>query len=194
MMHLVTLRLQIAVGCAILSGRMERNMKTLFTTLLMCLTYGTALADCPVGEIEKALDAPLDGLVKVEREVSDIQSTEGGIWRIFQKEDGGLSSLVRIDGGESGMGQRRLSVVSPDAYGISVTRVDYLRHAFLEEGGPNGTAKRTTEYFYFCDGKLHLPPEQFATMGGTYAKSGADAQKAMITDKDVADVTKGLAR
>ena len=164
-------------------------MKTLFTTLLMCFACGTALADCPVGEIEKALAASLDGLKKVEREVSDIQSTEGGVWRIFQAEDGGLVTLLRIDGGESGMGERRLSVVSPDAYGISVTCVDYLRHAFLEEGGPNGTAKRTTEYFYYCGGKLHLPPEH-----GNYAKAGADAQSVMITDKDVADVTKGLAR
>ena len=169
-------------------------MKTLFTTFLMCFTCGTALAECPVSEIETALGAPLDGMKRVEREVSDIQSTEGGLWRIFQKEDGSLATLIRIDGGESGMGERRLSVVSPDAYGISVTRVDYLRHAFLEEGGPNGTAKRTTDYFYYCGGKLHLPPEQFATMDGNYAKAGADAQKAMITDKDVADVTKGLAR
>lgn len=194
MMRQATLRLQMAVVRAIVFDGMEGAMKTLFTMLLMCLTCGTALADCPVGEIEKALDAPLDGLLKVEREVTDIQSTEGGVWRIFQKQDGSLATLVRIDGGESGMGQRRLSVVNPDAYGISVTRVDYLRHAFLEEGGPNGTAKRTTEYFYYCGGKLHLPPEQFATMDGTYAKTGADVQKAMITDKDVADVTKGLAR
>ena len=193
-MRLTTLRLQMPLCHANVGSRMESIMKTLFTTLLMCFACGTALADCPVGEIEKALAAPLDGLKKVEREVSDIQSTEGGIWRIFQTEDGGLVTLLRIDGGESGMGERRLSVVSPDAYGISVTRVDYLRHAFLEEGGPNGTAKRTTEYFYYCGGKLHLPPEQFATMDGNYAKAGADAQSVMITDKDVADVTKGLAR
>lgn len=194
MMGRATLRLQLGTDHAIVTIRMERTMKTLFTTLFMFLACGTALAECPVSEIEKALGAPLDGLKKVEREVSDIQSTEGGVWRIFRKEDGGLATLIRIDGGESGMGERRLSVVNPNAYGISVTRVDYLRHAFLEEGGPNGTAKRTTEFFYYCDGKLHLPPEQFATMGGDYAKAGADAQKAMITDTDVADVTKGLAR
>jgi hypothetical protein len=194
MMHLTTLRLQIPVGCASVTNRTESIMKTLFTTLLMCFSCGMALAECPVGDIEKALGAPLDGLKKVEREVSDVQSTEGGVWRIFETEDGSLATLLRIDGGESGMGERRLSVVSPDAYGISVTRVDYLRHAFLEEGGPNGTAKRTTEYFYYCGGKLHLPPEQFATMDGNYAKAGADAQRVMITDKDVADVTKRLAR
>ncbi|WP_374333386.1 hypothetical protein [Aestuariivirga sp.] len=170
-------------------------MKSLFTTLLMLYTCGTALAGCPVGAIEKALGAPLDGLDKVEREVTDLQSTEGGAWRIFRNSDGQLVSLLRIDGGESGMSERRLSVLTPDAYGITVTRVDYLQHAFIDNGGPNGTAKRTTEYFYYCDGKLYVPPSEYSTLdGGEYAKAGAEAQMAMIGDKDVADVTKALRR
>lgn len=170
-------------------------MKTLFTMLLMFATCGTALADCPVGEIEKALGTPLEGLKKAERPVTDIQSTEGGVWRIYRKKGGALRTLVRIDGGESGMGERRLSVVSPEAYGITVTRVDYLRHAFIDNGGPNGTAKRTTEYFYFCGGMLHVPPAAYATLDGAeYAKAGTAAQKSMLDDKDVADVTKGLKR
>ena len=169
-------------------------MKTLFTMITMTACCGTAFADCPVSTIEKALGASLDGLKKVERQVTDIQSTEGGVWRIYRKKDGKLATLVRIDAGESGMGERRLSVVSPDAYGITVTRVDYLRHAFIDEAGPNGTAKRTTEYFYYCGGKLHVPPEQYATLGGDYAKSGTEAQKAMLDDKDVAELTKALRR
>lgn len=170
-------------------------MKILFTILFMSAACGTALADCPVGEIEKSLAAPLDGLTKQERQVSDIQSTEGGVWRVYRKEDGTLSSLVRIDAGESGMGERRLSVVSPDAYGITVTRVDYLRHAFIDNAGPNGTAKRTTQFFYYCDGKLHVPQMEYATLDGTeYAKAGAEAQRVMIQDKDVTDVTGPLKR
>jgi hypothetical protein len=171
-------------------------VKTLFTMIFLAAGCGAALADCPVGSIEKALGAQLDGMKKVERPVTDIQSTEGGVWRIYRKKDGRLATLVRLDGGESGMGERRLSVVSPDAYGISVTRVDYLRHAFIDEAGPNGTAKRTTEYFYFCGGKLHVPQPMYATavIDDTYAKAGADAQKAMLLDKDVSELTKGLKR
>lgn len=173
---------------------MEGGMKTLFTMIVIATTCGTALADCPVDRIEKALGTSLDGMKKVERPVTDIQSTEGGVWRIYRKKDGSLATLLRIDGGESGMGESRLSVVSPDAYGISVTRVDYLRHAFIDDGGPNGTARRTTEFFYFCSGKLHVPPEQYATMDGNYAKAGAEAQKVMLLDKDVAALTKALKR
>lgn len=169
-------------------------MKTLLTMFLLCGTCGAAFAGCPVDRIEKALSTSLDGLQKVERQATDIRSTEGGVWRIYRGKDGRLDTLVRIDAGETGMNERRLSVVSPDAYGIAATRVDYLRHAFLSEGGPNGTAKRTTEYFYFCGGKLHLPPEQFATVGEGYAAAAAAAQKAMLDDKDVAALTRALKR
>lgn len=169
-------------------------MRRFVIAALLLAGATAAQAECPVGRIEKALSASLDGMKKIERPVSDIQSTEGGVWRIYRGKDGRLTSLVRIDGGESGMSERRLSIVSPEAYGITVTRLDYLRHAFIEEAGPNGTAKRTTEYFYYCDGKLHVPPAQYATMDGAYAKAGEEAQKAMLTNMDVAEVTKGLTR
>lgn len=156
---------------------------------------GTALAECPVADIEKALNLPLDGLKMTEQEVEDIQSTEGGVWRIYRREDGNVQSIVRIDGGESGMSERRLGIHSMVDYGIAVTRVDYLRHAFIEEGGPNGTVKRTTEYFYFCGGKLHLPPADYATPDlAAYSAAGQGAMDTMVRDKDVADLTKGLAR
>ena len=163
--------------------------------LLCCAASASSAAECAVSGIETALAAPLGGLKMTERTVSDIQSTEGGVWRIYKKPDGTLDTLIRIDGGESGMGETRLSIVSGSAYGIARTRVDYLRHAFIEEGGPNGTAKRTTEYFYFCGGKLHLPPEQFATqaMAG-YAEAGEAAKQIMVLDKQVQAFTKGLAR
>lgn len=170
-------------------------MRTLFTMLTVLAACGPALADCRVESIERALVAPLGGLKNVERPVTDIQSTEGGVWRIYRGKDGRLNSLIRLDGGESGMSERRLSVVGPDAYGISVTRVDYLRHAFIDSAGPNGTAKRTTEYFYFCGGKQYMPPMEYATLDAVeYGKAGAAAQMMMIADKDIADLTKGLRR
>ncbi len=167
-------------------------------TALLVLLMATATAhaaDCPVSRIEDALAAPLASLKLLERDVTDIQSTEGGVWRIYREADGRVNSIIRIDGGESGMGERRLSVVNRKTYGIAVTRVDYLRHAFIEDAGPNGTAKRTTDYFYFCDGKLLLPPADYF-MGDIkdYESRGLEAQNAMLKDKDVADFTKGLAR
>lgn len=166
------------------------------TMFLFGFAAASALAgECPVTEIEAALTIPLAGLKMTEREVTDIQSTEGGVWRIYSASGGTVQSIVRVDGGESGMGERRLSIVNGKAYGITVTRVDYLRHAFIEEGGPNGTAKRTTTYFYVCGGKLYLPPADYATPDlDVYAKEGQAALEMMVLDKDVFDITKDLAR
>lgn len=170
-------------------------MKLPLSLLILVALSTVAAADCPVDKIEAALASSVDGLKKLERDVSDVQSTEGGVWQIYREADGRVHSIVRIDGGESGMGERRLSIVGRKTYGIAVTRVDYLRHVFVEDAGPNGTAKRTTDYYYFCDGKLLLPPADYF-MGDleAYKAAGTEAQKAMVLDKDVADFTKGLAR
>lgn len=171
-------------------------MKLIPTTALLLAAASSAATagNCPVTKIESALTAPLTGMKMTERDVTDVQSTEGGVWRVY-KAKGKTHTIVRVDGGETGMGERRLSIVNGNAYGIAVTRVDYMRHAFIEEGGPNGTAKRTTEYFYICDGKLYMPPAEYATMDlAVYGKAGQEAIDLMVRDKDVADVTKGLAR
>jgi hypothetical protein len=167
------------------------------TALLAILVSSASAhaADCAVSKIEAALSASLSSLKVLERDVTDVQSTEGGVWQIYREADGRVNSIVRVDGGESGMAERRLSIVNRRTYGIAVTRVDYLRHAFIEDAGPNGTAKRTTDYFYFCEGKLLLPPADYF-MGDIkdYESRGIEAQNGMLKDKDVADFTKGLAR
>jgi hypothetical protein len=171
-------------------------MRTFVTAVLLIIAATPAVAaECAVDRIEQALAAPLDKLKQIEREVTDVQSTEGGVWRIYREADGRVHSIIRIDGGESGMSERRLSAVNRRSYGIAATRVDYLRHAFIDDGGPNGTAKRTTSYYYFCDGKLYLPPADYFMGDLTqYEAEGREAQKAMVLDRDVADFTKGLAR
>lgn len=170
-------------------------MRLLLAAALLLGSCAAAFAECPVGDIEKALGASLDTLKKTEKPVTDIQSTDGGVWRIYQRPGGMLDTLVRIDAGESGMGETRLAIVNDGAYGIARTRVDYLRHAFIDDAGPNGTAKRTTEYFYFCDGKLYLPPAMYATLdNAAYAKTGEETQNRMLLDKDVAALTASLKR
>ena len=69
--------------------------------LLLAFT-AQARAECETGKIEQALDSSLAGLKPLEREVSDVQSTEGGLWTIYREKDGRVHSITRIDGGESG--------------------------------------------------------------------------------------------
>ena len=77
-------------------------MKLLFALACLLTMAGPALAtDCAIGEIEAALTAPLVGLKKLERDVTDVQSTEGGQWQIYREADGRVNTIIRIDGGES---------------------------------------------------------------------------------------------
>jgi hypothetical protein len=168
-------------------------MRALFTALFFCAAAAPASADCALDTITAALESPVDGLRLLERPVSDVQSAEGGEWRIYREPDGRVHSIIRIDAGESGRSETRLSMVNRQTYGIARTRVDYLRHAFIEDG-PFGIARRTTEYFYYCDGKPHVPGQAAAVVDViTYPKAAVEAQQLMVLDKDVADFTRGLA-
>jgi len=163
--------------------------------LLLGLCGPALAAECPLSEIEKALAAPLDKMKPLEREVSDIQSTDGGTWSIYREKDGRVNTITRGDFGESGRNEMRLSIVNRDTYGIADTRIDYIRHAFLEDQGPFAFHKVTTEYFFYCAGKVYLPGETGATMDlGQYKKDGAEAQAKFLSSKDIADFTKGLKR
>jgi hypothetical protein len=160
----------------------------------LALSSTAAFAECDLDAISTALDASLAAMEPKEIEVSDVQSTEGGLWEVYREKDGRLNSIIRIDGGESGRQDTRLSVVNRSTYGIATTRTDYIRHAFIEEG-PFGIARKTTDYFYFCDGQLHMPGETGGTVDRVgYPKRGNELRAMMLDDKDVAEITKGLKR
>jgi len=169
------------------------RLSILAITLALCAP--ALAAECPLPEIEKALAAPLDKMKPLELDATDIQSTEGGVWAIYREQDGRVNTITRGDFGESGRNEYRLSVVNRTTYGIAATRIDYIRHAFLEDQGPFAFHKVTTEYFFYCDGKLYLPGETGATMDlAEYRKTGAGMQAVFLSAKDIADFTKGLER
>jgi hypothetical protein len=159
----------------------------------LCLIAPVEAAECPLADIEKILNAPLDRMTPIEKEVSEIQSTEGGLWQIYKDKKGRIHSIVRNDYGESGRGELRLSILDGKAYGISRTRYGYIRHAFLE--GPFAIAQRNTDYYFFCNGKVYLPAAEGAMVDlERYPKDAAEAQQAIIGSPDVAEFTKDLAK
>jgi hypothetical protein len=167
--------------------------RLLFLLAFLSMVSFVSAAECPLPSIEKALDASLEKMKPLERDVTDIQSTEGGRWSIYREKDGRVNTIIRADYGESGRGELRLSIVNRTTYGIAKTRIDYIRHAFLE--GPFAVVKRTTEYFFYCDGNVYLPSSESATVDlDQYKKDAGDAQAAFLSAKDVADFTKGLKR
>jgi hypothetical protein len=159
----------------------------------LSLASAAQAADCPLADIEKVLTAPLDGMKPIEKEVSEIQSTEGGLWQIYKDGKGRVHSVLRNDFGESGRGEIRLSILDNKTYGIARTRYGYIRHAFLE--GPFAIAQRNTDYYFFCGGKVYLPQPEAAMVDlEQYPKDATEAQKATVGSPDVAEYTKGLAK
>ncbi len=162
--------------------------------LALCLSSTAALADCELAAISEALEASLEKMTPKEIEVTDVQSTEGGVWEIYREPDGRLNTIIRIDGGESGRQDTRLGVVNRSTYGIASTRTDYIRHAFIEDG-PFGIARKTTDFYYFCDGKPYVPAGDGAMVDLVeYPKKAMELRSLMLDDKDVAEITKGLKR
>ena len=168
-------------------------MRTTAVAFLVLAAGPSANAQCPLGRIEAALAAPLDGMKPLERDASEARSTEGGSWQIYREKDGRVHSIIRIDGGESGRNDTRLSIVDRRTYGIASTRTDYIRHAFLE--GPFANARVTTDYYFFCEGKIYLPdPSASMVDMEKYPKDAEEVRARMIEDRDVAEFTKGLKR
>jgi hypothetical protein len=170
-------------------------MRSLSTLLVLLLIAGQAKAEsCNLGSIAKRLEESLDGLRKLERDVSDIQSTEGGIWQVFREKDGRVHSIIRGDYGESGRNELRFSAVNRSDYGIASTRFDYIRHAFVDTETPFAIVKRTTEFYFYCGGRPYLPPPASSTVGDDYERQAIEARNAVLDAKDVSDFTKGYVR
>jgi hypothetical protein len=163
--------------------------------LLVVFAAGAAqAAECDLDSISEALDLSLAKMKPVEIEVADVQSTEGGIWEIYRETGGRLNTVIRIDAGESGRNETRLSVAGRAAWGIASTRFDYNRHAFAENGGPFAYAKKTTEFYYFCGGMLYTPPPEWTTTGAEYVKAAGEAKDMFFEAKEIEGFVKGLAR
>jgi len=160
---------------------------------LFFISSSAEAAECALGKIEAALKAPLEGLRKLDRDASEPQSTEGGAWTIYREKDGRVNTIIRIDGGEGGRTDTRLSIVNRDTYGIARMQTDYIRHVYGE--GPFANVRQATDYYFFCGGKLYMADAQWSVVDpDAYPKAAAEARAIFLDSKDIAEFTKGLAR
>ncbi|MFN3230060.1 MAG: hypothetical protein ACK41P_09430 [Asticcacaulis sp.] len=146
---------------------------------------------CPIEALDALSRKPLPAKPSRTFAVTTVITSEGGEWRVYNTK-AGLAHLVRVDGGEGGMMETQLSVISPRAYVIRETSISYLRHAFLE--GPNADAKEVTTRYFFCDGKVYQPGNGAAILGDDYVTDGHGAQTRMLDDKDTKALTRPLKR
>jgi hypothetical protein len=168
-------------------------MKIISIFLIILLSAATARAECPIDRISEALAAPLGHMKPLERQASTLQSTEAGEWQVYREPDGRVHTIIRKDYGEGGRTEQRLSVVDKNTYGIAKTHIGYIRHIIGD--GPFAVTHQSTEYYYYCGGKLYMPAETWGTVDReTYPKAGLEAKHSLLNDKDIADFTQGLAK
>ncbi|MBC8036970.1 MAG: hypothetical protein H7X89_07120 [Rhizobiales bacterium] len=172
-------------------------MKFSFSLLLVGLTFSAAHAECPLYKISQALVAPIGGMTAINRDVTNIQSTEGGEWRIFRYENGRLNTILLKIYGETGNWEMRLSLINNATYGIASTHNSYNHHIAGKD--PFAIVRQSTEYYFYCDGKLYLPDRNDEMANSmidwqTYSKDGEEAKTMMLNDTDVADFIKDLVK
>lgn len=160
-------------------------IRTLAAFLLAAST-SPALA-CNPALLER-LDQPIEEQADETREVAEIQSAEGGEWKIWTTAAGGTAEVARIDYGEMGRSQTRLLIESEDAFAITRTLYRYSVPIFAEG---SMTVRVETDIYMVCDGKLLAPGEDFG-VDPSYAEA-ADAARAVFRAEEIADlVPKGL--
>ncbi|GEM_PF-3432530 len=155
--------------------------------LIAIISASPALACSP--SLHERLDQPLRETADDTFDVSEVQSVEGGEWKVWQRPDGsGAEEVVRIDYGEMARLETRLVIDGPDDYAITQARYLYSVPMYLEG---STVVRIETDIYMYCDGALVLPSEDFGVFPDYVAK--ADEAAATFRAEEIAeDVPPGL--
>ncbi|SMQ71988.1 hypothetical protein SAMN06295905_1974 [Devosia lucknowensis] len=139
--------------------------------ILFAATCTTPALACNPGLFER-VDQPVRDTADISFDVAEIQSTEGGEWKVWRDADGDTNEVARIDYGEMGRLETRMVVESTDAYAVLATRYGYAAPIYVEGAM---TVRVETDIYMFCDGELLTPPEDFG-LNEDYAKAAERAR------------------
>lgn len=124
--------------------------------LLIVLTEQSAAA-CPVASLTAKLDQSLRKLTVRQVDVSERQSTEGGVWRIFLTRAGKVRLLQRSDYGETGQWQASLALTDRNNFVIRAVDTKY-REPINAERTTIISSKTSREYVFRDDGSYVPAP------------------------------------
>jgi hypothetical protein len=174
----------------------------LFTLAILSLSK-PALADCGIDAMMAAIEAPLDSVQSVERDASDVKSTEGADWKIYRDKDGRLNTIIRTDYGETFRLETRLSVVNRKDYIIEEHHERYsnpIGDLLPKLPGENEAVRLPSyriikTYFFFCGGRA-LVPQNYEPLPGeeNFAAKAAELKRMMLDHPDIKEFTVGLVR
>lgn len=154
--------------------------------ILALLLATTPAFACDGGVLSNLMESRLPPEAPESFDVAEIKSVEGGAWGIYraggQPETGIVTDIMRTDYGEAGRLETRLTVSSPEAYAVTVTRFVYAAPIYATGAA---VIREEKDIFRFCDGALYLPEEGFGP-GEEYV---AKAKEALATF-DAAEIKK----
>ncbi|MBJ3783370.1 hypothetical protein [Devosia sediminis] len=160
-------------------------MRNLFILLMLGAT--SPVLACNPALVER-LDAPVRDDADTVLDVAEIQSVEGGEWKVWMGDDGTAEEIVRIDYGEMGRLETRMVLDGAAAYGVTQTRYHYAAPIYAEGAA---TVRIETDIYVFCDAALELPPEDFG-LNEDYAAAAKSAVAAFDAAEIAAYLPPGL--
>ena len=164
-------------------------MRRLIGAAFLALISVPAAADCPkLRDIEERLAVPLPDRESEAIPVNDMQSSEGGEWRIYRDKKRKLTGIVRADLGEAGRAELRLAFLDRRNYAIRKTMFRYNGHFAM--GLPVAVVREESDIFYFCSGRLYTLSEEQAMVGTdpAYVKAAEEAREAIWKAPEIAKV------
>jgi hypothetical protein len=125
------------------------------SAFLLAAVLSQPAAACPGTRLPSLIAASSLGKLAAEFDVSEMQSAEGGSWRVFLGTKSGKPvNIVRTDFGETGRLETRMVIASPDAYAVIQTRYRYSSTI----GDPDmKTSVSERDEWMFCGGRLQAP-------------------------------------
>lgn len=124
---------------------------------VLTLVLASTATSCPLDRLRQIVKEPLTGYEVREVAAAERRSTEGGVWRLYFHSNGQLHSVVRIDFGETGQWNARISFIDARNFGI-VDRV--LRYDLpISPNRSVQIADESSTTYLFCDyDKLVIAP------------------------------------
>ena len=143
--------------------------------------FGTAKADaCSTGALQRAVEAPLNELIRENVDYGRDVSTEGAGWTIYYADDGSVRAIVLGIYHESSRTLYRLSPLTRRDFAITVERTDYHRPLFRLP--TTVFAKQTTTHYFYCGDELDKPILYSRDETEQQFRDNAEDAKTMIFD------------
>ncbi|CCE02456.1 exported hypothetical protein [Bradyrhizobium sp. STM 3809] len=142
------------------------------------LVATSAVAACDLAGLMRISADRLQSLQHRDVDMTRAESSEGGHWDVYLRQDGTLHTIVRKDFGETGMRNLRASFRTADQFVVVATDVRYREP--IASGARTKIARSDATVYLFCGNVVYAPASLSAEGGGEKAVAAAKSLKSDI--------------